>query len=95
MIRSQRIRFPRYFTLLLRGQSLPYHVGATILPDPDLVEPLRIDIDSVANPIGLLLGRFILRKRDGQLPVEDQMRGQATVRMGRVICVPAPSMPAG
>lgn len=71
------------------GPSLfAYHVGAPILADPDLVESLPLDINPLANPVSPLHGPLVLGKRDGQLAVEDQVRGEAVVRVRVVVGVP-------
>lgn len=56
------------------------------------MDPLGLDVYPVTGPISPLLGSFVFRKRDGQLPVDDQMCGEATVCMWTVIRVPATSM---
>lgn len=53
------------------------------------MNPARIDVKSVANTKRLLRGVLVPRVRDGQLAAEDEMGGQADMRVRAVVRVGA------
>ena len=53
-----------------------------------------LDIDTITHGVCFLLGIFLLGIRDGQLSFEDQVRGQASVRVWRVMGVPVAKVSA-
>ena len=59
---------------------------------PDLVYTSSLDVDTITHGVCLLFGVFLLGIRDGQLSFENQVRGQASVRVWRVVGVPVASV---
>lgn len=53
------------------------------------MNPPGLNINAVTNTKCLLFGVLFLRIRNGQLPLQDQMRRETFVRMWRVVGVPA------
>lgn len=68
---------------------LPNNIGTPFIPHPNLVNPPRINIKSITNTECLFRGVLVLWVCDGQLAAEDEMCGQASMRMRAVVCVRA------
>lgn len=68
-----------------RLPSLPNHVRAASAPDPNLVHPPSLDVDPGAAAVGDLGAVRLVRVPQGHLAVDNQMRGQPGVRVGRVV----------
>lgn len=65
--------------------SLPNNIGTPFLPHPDLMHPPSIDIDPVPDSKGLFGEILIFGVRDGEFAPEDEVGGQAAVRVGGVM----------
>lgn len=62
--------------------SFPDDHGAAILANPDLVYSTRIHVDTGAGTERFLLTLRFLRVPESDLSINDEVRGQASMRMG-------------
>jgi len=62
------------------------HIGAALLADPDFVDPSCVYIDAVAYAVRLL-GLGVLGVRDSELALEDEVCGEAGMRVRAVVGV--------
>lgn len=68
--------------------SFPNNISTSALPNPDLMNPTSIHIKTVTDNKGLLCRIFVLGVGDGQIPLENEVGGQAAVGMGAIMCMP-------
>jgi hypothetical protein len=89
--------FLHYTGLLHAGQiqfwnrneiSFSNDICAASLAHPNLVKPLRVNVEPGARPKCFLLWLRVVWISDCQFAVKDQMRGQAIVSVWRIISVP-------
>ena len=70
----------RYVLILLA-----YNVRTAGIAHPDLVDSAGVDIDTRPGPVGRLLTIRLIRIPQRHLALDDQVRGQAAVRVRRVV----------
>lgn len=72
-----------------RRPSLPNDVRTPFVAHPDLVHPPGIDVDAVPDAKHLPGGLLVARVRDGEPAAEDEVGGEAAVRVGGVVGIGA------
>jgi len=69
--------------------SFPNHIRATLSAHPDLMNTARVDVNAVPNPVGCfllaLLGISVLGVCNGELPAQDDMGREASMRVRWVV----------
>lgn len=73
--------------LVMRRLLFPYHIGTTLVSNPNLVNSASIHVDPLPHTVGNPLRGLISRVGDGQPALEDEMGSQAIVRMRAIMSV--------